>query len=79
MKEVYLVKYQHYGEDQYFNTFDYYRAVDYAAQHKGVIYRCKEWLAIEDRAKRHSLCVRQKRHPPVNRPQFLCENPSNHV
>lgn len=48
MKEVYLVQYQHYGETQYFNTFDYYRAVDYAAQHKGVIYRAKEWLALGD-------------------------------
>ena len=61
MKEVYLVQYQHYGEDQYFNTFDYYRAVDYAAQHKGVIYRCKEWLAIEDSSKTSQpLCTTEK-------------------
>jgi len=51
MKEVYLVSYLHYGEQRYFNTFDYHRAVDYAAQHKGKIYRCKEWLAIEDSSK----------------------------
>ena len=51
MKEVYLVKYQHYGETQYFNTFDYFRAVDYATQHKGKIYRCKEWLEIEGNSK----------------------------
>lgn len=51
MKEVYLVKYQHYGETQYFNTFDKQRAIDYAAQHKGTIYRAKEWLAIDDSSK----------------------------
>ncbi len=61
MKEVYLVKYQHYGETQYFNTFDYFRAVDYAAQHKGVIYRCKEWLAIGDNSKTSQpLCTTEK-------------------
>jgi len=48
MKEVYLVKYQHYGETCYFNTFDRHRATDYAAQHKGKIYSCNEWLAIDD-------------------------------
>ena len=61
MKEVYLVQYQHYGETQYFNTFDYYRAVDYAAQHKGTIYRCKEWLAIEYSSKiSQPLCTTEK-------------------
>ncbi len=51
MKEVYLVSYLHYGEQQYFNTFDRQRAIDYAAQHKGVIYRAKEWLALDDNSK----------------------------
>lgn len=61
MKEVYLVSYLHYGEQQYFNTLDYYRAVDYAAQHKGVIYRCKEWLKIDDSSKTSQpLCTTEK-------------------
>lgn len=48
MKEVYLVSYMHYGKQQYFNTFDRQCAIDYAAQHNGIIYRAKEWLALDD-------------------------------
>jgi len=51
MIEVYLVAYLHYGEEKYFNTFDRQRAIDYAAQHNGVIYRAKEWLALNDSSK----------------------------
>ena len=48
MKPVYLVAYKHYGEDSYFNTFDKYRALDYAAQHNGKIYECVQWLELGD-------------------------------
>ena len=46
MKPVYLVAYKHYGQDSYFNTFDKYRALDYAAQHNGKIYECVQWLEL---------------------------------
>jgi len=51
MIEVYLVEHLHYGEKKYFNTFDRQRAIDYAAQHRGVIYRANQWLALDDNSK----------------------------
>lgn len=61
MIEVYLVAYLHYGEQKYFNTFDRQRAIDYAAQHKGTIYRAAEWLAIGDNNKTSQpLCMTEK-------------------
>ena len=51
MKPVYLVVYMHYGVESYFNTFDRHRATDYAAQHKGKIYLCDQWLALDDNNK----------------------------
>ncbi len=61
MIEVYLVAYLHYGEQKYFNTFDRQRAIDYAAQHRGTIYRAAEWLAIENSSKMSQpLCTTEK-------------------
>ncbi len=61
MVEVYLVAYLHYGEQKYFNTFDRQRAIDYAAQHRGTIYRASEWHALGDNNKTSQpLCTTEK-------------------
>ena len=61
MIEVYLVAYLHYGEQKYFNTFDRQRAIDYAAQHRGTIFRAKEWLALGDNSSlSQHLCTTEK-------------------